>query len=165
MNQVQRKLVRLTLTSSLLCVDKYCGQIFLSFSVHLKPKMKTGNASFNVSNVTKEDVYNIIMSVNVLGKGRFAALHSSRPYPSVVPCFMLRSVDTFCIIPARVEGPTFHVNAVCCDCYQFCQKMEYGLLENDFVCLTSDSLTTPDRSKPFFICCLFYFVTSRYDTL
>ena len=29
-----------------------------------------------------------------------------------------------------------------CFCYQFCREMHNGVLEIDFVCLTTDSLTT-----------------------
>ena len=38
------------------------------------------------------------------------------------------------------------IHAVCCDCYLSCQNMDSGLMENDFVYLTSDSLTTFDTA-------------------
>ena len=37
------------------------------------------------------------------------------------------------------------------DCYQLCQKMDFGFMINDFVCLTSDSLTTLDMAKPIYV--------------
>ena len=39
---------------------------------------------------------------------------------------------------------TFHVVYMLYICYLFCQNMDYGLMENDFVCLTSE-------------CCLLYY--------
>ena len=43
-----------------------------------------------------------------------------------------------------------------CNCYQFCRKMDNGLLEIDFVYLTSDSLTTDVSLLPCcYKCCLF----------
>ena len=45
----------------------------------------------------------------------------------------------------------------CCECYLFCRTMDYGLMENDFVCLTSDSLTTNISMKPLhFVFCNTY---------
>ena len=38
------------------------------------------------------------------------------------------------------------IHDACCDCYLFCHNMDCGLMENYFVCLTSDSLTTFDTA-------------------
>ena len=46
-----------------------------------------------------------------------------------------------------------------CYCYQFCRKMESGLLEIDFVSLTSDSSTTNISLKPLHV----IFLQSRHE--
>ena len=58
--------------------------------------------------------------------------------------------ENFYFLQGR-DVPLFHVVGIYC--YQFCRKKDDGLLEIDFVCSTSDSLTTNSLMKPLHVFC------------
>ena len=64
-----------------------------------------------------------------------------------VPCFVFRFLYT-CIVVNAWDWLAIFVWCECCYSYLHCRKIDNLLLEMDFVCLTSDGLTTNISAKP-----------------
>ena len=61
------------------------------------------------------------------------------------PMLVGSCTEVMCRLPRGVYA------VCCCDCCQYWQTMDHGLLDNDFVCLTSDSWTTIASERPLHI--------------
>ena len=80
-----------------------------------------------------------------VGMAWFSTSHGgSWPLPDVVPCYVLCILYTCFVIPALEGCATFHMlwMLLLLPIWQFLQKMDNGVLEIYFVCLTSNSMTT-----------------------
>ena len=86
--------------------------------------------------------------------------HHQMACPNMVNCWTFDTINQYYIkkclyclylytalmVPAREGCVTFHVVYMLYVCNLFCQNMDCCLMDNYFVCLTSDSLTTFDRA-------------------
>ena len=84
----------------------------------------------------------VSMSVIVLARGGFS-LRSGAVGPFLMLCRVLSCFSwTHALWFLRMRDVAHLMWCECSYCYQCCQKMDNGLLDIDFDCLTSDSLST-----------------------